>query len=194
MKRFIWLEECKRFSATNQDVGRYLTSLKWYREHADEVQAALEQLKANLPVPSNWEVRILKLPKLPRLRMQIFNLHMPETDDKRAKLFLELILCEIASTMIKEHNFRIVDDLERLPDCELAQKVSDTPFKSSEVMLSLAKILIRNYLFFMVRDMELLEQGQIKLAEAQFLRLASIPAMTLINQNLIKRVCENIKI
>ena len=84
MKRFIWLEECKRFSATNQDVGRYLTSLKWYREHADEVQAALEQLKANLPVPSNWEVRILKLPKLPRLRMQIFNLHMPETDDKRA--------------------------------------------------------------------------------------------------------------
>lgn len=194
MKRFIWLEECKRFSATNQDVGRFLTSLKWYREHAEEVQAALEQLKINLLVPSDWEVRISKLPKLPRLRMQIFNLHMPETDDKRAKLFLELILCEIASTMIKEHNFRIVDDLERLPDCELAQKVSETPFKSSEVMLSLAKILIRNYLFFMVRDTELLEQGQIKLAEAQFLRLASIPAMTLINQNLIKRVCENVKI
>ena len=111
MKRFIWLEECKRFSATNQDVGRFLTSLKWYREHAEEVQAALEQLKINLLVPSDWEVRISKLPKLPRLRMQIFNLHMHETDDKRAKLFLELILCEIASTMIKEHNFRIVDDI-----------------------------------------------------------------------------------
>ncbi len=194
MKRFIWLEECKRFSATNQDVGRFLTSLKWYREHANEVQAALEQLKANLLVPGNWEVRILKLPKLPRLRMQIFNLHMPETKDKQAKLFLELILCEIASAMIEDYNFRIVDNLERLPDCELAQKVSKTPFKDSDVLLNLTKILIRNYLFFMVRDTELLEQGQIKLAEAQFLRLASIPAMTLINQNLIKRVCENVKI
>ena len=112
MKRYNWLEECLRFSATNQPPTRFITNLKWYKDNAEEIRQALNKLTARLAVPWDWERRISRLPMLPKSRMQIFNEYLPETSEKRGRLFLELQLCEVAVAMMAEYKPQSVRTLE----------------------------------------------------------------------------------
>ena len=193
MKRYNWLEECLTFSATNQPPTRFITNLKWYKDNADEIRQALNKLAAQLAVPGDLEIRISQLPSLPKSRMRIFKEYLPETEDKPGKLFLELQLCETAAAMMAEYKLKSTTDLEHLSDYDLAKRMLATSFGEEKILFNLSKILVRNYLYFLVTDKFLIETVKPNLGESQFLRLESIPAMTFINPNLIQRFCENVQ-
>lgn len=193
MKRYNWLEECLRFSATNQPPTRFITNLKWYKDNAEEIRQALNKLTARLAVPWDWERRISRLPMLPKSRMQIFNEYLPETSEKRGRLFLELQLCEVAAAMMAEYKPQSVRTLEHLSDYDLAQRVLATSFNQEKILFELSKILIRNYLYFLTADEETFKSAPTDLNNSQFLRLESIPAITVVNPNLIRRFCEKVQ-
>ena len=193
MKRYNWLEEFLRFSATNQPPTRFITNLKWYKDNAEEIRQALNKLTARLAVPWDWERRISRLPMLPKSRMQIFNEYLPETSEKRGRLFLELQLCEVAAAMMAEYKPQSVRTLEHLSDYDLAQRVLATSFNQEKILFELSKILIRNYLYFLTADEETFKSAPTDLNNSQFLRLESIPAMTVVNPNLIRRFCEKVQ-
>lgn len=193
MKRYNWLEECLTFSATNQPPTRFITNLKWYKDNAEEIRQALNKLAAQLAVPWDWERRISQLPMLPKSRMQIFNEYLPETSEKRGRLFLELQLCEVAAAMMAEYKPQSVRTLEHLSDYDLAQRVLATSFNQEKILFELSKILIRNYLYFLTADEEIFKSASTDLNNSQFLRLESIPAMTVVNPNLIRRFCEKVQ-
>ena len=190
MKRYNWLEECLSFSATNQPPTRFITNLKWYKDNAEEIRQALNKLAAQLAVPWDWERRISQLPILPKSRMQIFNEYLPETSEKRGRLFLELQLCEVAAAMMAEYKPQSVRALEHLSDYNLAQRMLATSFNQEKILFELSKILIRNYLYFLTADEENFKSAATDLNNSQFLRLESIPAMTVVNPNLIRRFCK----
>lgn len=193
MKRYNWLEECLTFSATNQPPTRFITNLKWYKDNAEEIRQALNKLAAQLAVPWDWERRISRLPMLPKSRMQIFNEYLPETSEKRGRLFLELQLCEVAAAMMAEYKPQSVRTLEHLSDYDLAQRMLATSFNQEKILFELSKILIRNYLYFLTADEETSKSAPTDLNNSQFLRLESIPAMTVVNPNLIRRFCEKVQ-
>lgn len=193
MKRYNWLEECLTFSATNQPPTRFITNLKWYKDNAEEIRQALNKLAAQLAVPWDWERRISQLPMLPKSRMQIFNEYLPETSEKRGRLFLELQLCEVAAAMMAEYKPQSVRTLEHLSDYDLAQRMLATSFNQEKILFELSKILIRNYLYFLTADEETSKSAPTDLNNSQFLRLESIPAMTVVNPNLIRRFCEKVQ-
>jgi|GEM_PF-3206378 hypothetical protein len=193
MKRYNWLEECLTFSATNRPPTRFITNLKWYKDNAEEIRQALNRLAAQLAVPWDWERRISRLPMLPKSRMQIFNEYLPEIPEKRGRLFLELQLCEVAAAMMAEYKLQSVRTLEHLSDYDLAQRVLATSFNQEKILFELSKILIRNYLYFLTADEETFKSAPADLNNSQFLRLESIPAMTVVNPNLIRRFCEKVQ-